>query len=502
MRLTVLLTTHNHARSVERAVGSALTQQTCFPYEVIVVDDSSIDGTQEVIGRLCERHPGRIRPIFHEQHVGLYETAREAYQACDGRYLALLDGSDYWISPTKLQRQVDFLDSHEDVVACFHNALIVSDDGNEERLSCPSDQKEMSEIEELLLANFIPRSCPVYRAGVIREFPEWGGELEVGEWVLNVLQARHGRIGYISDTMAVVRRHRGWTEPTEAKIRATTLMYIRLNEYLGFKYDTLIRALIPRWEAFHKVEELRARFRKTEVEWRRHLEQLRLERTAAVNELFAQVEEARREKQAVEREREHLLREKEAGQRETAALREQLERQGGLLEELARSVEALARHEADGVGRVEGKLSEIHRWVVLRWIREVVGAVVPPKATVLVVSKGDEELLDLDGRRAWHFPQTQDGSYAGHHPADSAAAIEQLEALRARGAKFLLFPGSSLWWLDHYREFKQYLEARYGLVVRRANVCAIYALEEGKASDGLMTEALPRPEASVHEVSV
>jgi GT2 family glycosyltransferase len=92
-------------------------------------------------------------------------------------------------------------------------------------------------------------------------------------------------------------------------------------------------------------------------------------------------------------------------------------------------------------------------------IRKVVGAAVPPDAVLLVVSKGDDELLQLEGRTAWHFPQGEDGSYAGHHPADSAAAITQVEELRDKGAGFLLIPETAQWWLDHYAEFGRYLHS-------------------------------------------
>ena len=69
-----------------------------------------------------------------------------------------------------------------------------------------------------------------------------------------------------------------------------------------------------------------------------------------------------------------------------------------------------------------------------------------------------------DGRRGWHFPQAAKGEYAGHHPADSAAAIEHLESLRAKGGQYLLFPATAFWWFEHYRDFKQYLDARYAAI--------------------------------------
>jgi hypothetical protein len=85
-------------------------------------------------------------------------------------------------------------------------------------------------------------------------------------------------------------------------------------------------------------------------------------------------------------------------------------------------------------------------------------AQLPRPSTVVVVSKGDAELLKLEGHRAWHFPQRDDGVYAGHYPADSAQAIAHLESLRARGADYIIFPRTALWWLEHYPQFAQHLQ--------------------------------------------
>jgi len=94
-------------------------------------------------------------------------------------------------------------------------------------------------------------------------------------------------------------------------------------------------------------------------------------------------------------------------------------------------------------------------------IRASVGRLVPPTATVMVVSKGDDRLLDLGGCTAWHFPQTENGIYLGYHPADSDSAMQYLESLRAKGGDYLLFPRTAFWWLDHYAGFDEWLKARY-----------------------------------------
>jgi hypothetical protein len=116
----------------------------------------------------------------------------------------------------------------------------------------------------------------------------------------------------------------------------------------------------------------------------------------------------------------------------------------------------------------------------LERLRAVVATDLPKDTTVLVVSKGDGELLKLEGRRGWHFPQREDGVYAGHYPADSRAAIAHLEELRDKGAEFLLFPDTSLWWLEHYVEFQQYLDRHYRRV-RWDETCLIFALWPDRA---------------------
>jgi hypothetical protein len=117
-------------------------------------------------------------------------------------------------------------------------------------------------------------------------------------------------------------------------------------------------------------------------------------------------------------------------------------------------------------------------------IREVVGEALPSEAVVLVVSRGDDTLLDLDSRHALHFPPSAEGSWAGHHPATSQDAVAQLEEMRAAGGQFLVLPSTGLWWLDHYSEFGAHLERNYPVVVRDAESCVIYSLNGHTLGDG------------------
>jgi hypothetical protein len=113
--------------------------------------------------------------------------------------------------------------------------------------------------------------------------------------------------------------------------------------------------------------------------------------------------------------------------------------------------------------------------LVVERIRQLVADHVPPGATVVVVSRGDPELVTLPGRPAWHFPRDEEGRYAGYHPATSDDAIEQLEAVREAGGDYLVFPRTAFWWLDHYREFRRHLESRYPISLRD-DACLMYQL--------------------------
>jgi GT2 family glycosyltransferase len=90
-------------------------------------------------------------------------------------------------------------------------------------------------------------------------------------------------------------------------------------------------------------------------------------------------------------------------------------------------------------------------------IRQIVGRAIPAGATVLVVSKGDEELVRHEGCVGWHFPSDGNGLYAGFYPVDTAAAVRQLDVLRRKGARYLVVPHSSLWWFDYYGRLEEWL---------------------------------------------
>jgi hypothetical protein len=127
---------------------------------------------------------------------------------------------------------------------------------------------------------------------------------------------------------------------------------------------------------------------------------------------------------------------------------------------------------------IERDLKRFQYEQLIRRVRSTVEASVPTGAVVLVVTKGDDRLIDFHGRTGWHFLRNERGQYAGHHPADSTAAIEALKRMRAAGAGYLVFPQVAVWWLDHYAAFTAHLERHGRCVVRDDRTGVIYALDK------------------------
>jgi len=113
---------------------------------------------------------------------------------------------------------------------------------------------------------------------------------------------------------------------------------------------------------------------------------------------------------------------------------------------------------------------------MVRRTQQLVRKTIPAKSTVLVLSKGDSELINLENRRGLHYPQLKDGIWAGHYPTNSTAAISQLEKLRAKGAEYFLLPAVYGWWLDYYKDFARHLSARYRIAVAEPDTATIFDL--------------------------
>ena len=132
VEVSVRVTTYNHAGYIRDAIEGALNQDTDFPYEIVIGEDESDDGTREICIEYAQKHPDKIRLFLRREEDKIYINGRktgrynsiETRKACRGRYIALLEGDEYWIDRRKLQMQRDYLKANQDCKMCATRALV------------------------------------------------------------------------------------------------------------------------------------------------------------------------------------------------------------------------------------------------------------------------------------------------------------------------------------------------------------------------------------------
>jgi len=266
MKVSVLVMTYNHASFIAQALDSVLMQEINFDYEILISEDCSTDGTREIVIDYQKKIPGKIRLLLSEQNIHSNAVVARGIHAAKGKYIALLDGDDYWTSPHKLQKQVDFLDNHSECSMCFHNAQVFYEDGSQEPWNwTPANQKEFSTLEDLWMGNFIATCSTMFRKGLFGDVPDWYDSFfPITDWPLYILNAEHGTIGYINEVMGAYRYHNGglYSPYSEKRKQEKTLdFYKKINKFLNFKYDDNIKTAISvffyEWaEEYKKREDL------------------------------------------------------------------------------------------------------------------------------------------------------------------------------------------------------------------------------------------------------
>jgi glycosyltransferase involved in cell wall biosynthesis len=240
MDVTVILITYNHERFLAQAIESVLMQETRAPFELLITEDCSTDATRVIIARTATQHPDQVRVFHSQQNLGSNEVMLRALRKAHGRYIAFLDGDDYWTSSEKLQRQVDFLDQHPECAMCFHNAMMFWDDGTQApREYTPPTTPRITELRQILKSNYIAGCSPMIRREVLADIPDWYEHANFGDWPLYVFAAQRGSIGFIPRTMGAYRLHKGgsWSSvPAVRKLEGFIQFYSSISAHLGSAY--------------------------------------------------------------------------------------------------------------------------------------------------------------------------------------------------------------------------------------------------------------------------
>jgi len=123
--LSVVVITYNHERYIKNCLDSILAQNVDFPIEIIISDDCSTDNTQKIINDYHKKYPEIIKPNLRTVNVGASKNQYDCFTSAVGKYIAILDGDDFWTNNNKLKLQTDFLNKNDSYIGCTHRYSVV-----------------------------------------------------------------------------------------------------------------------------------------------------------------------------------------------------------------------------------------------------------------------------------------------------------------------------------------------------------------------------------------
>jgi hypothetical protein len=475
--ISVCVPTRNRAHYLGEALQSVLGQSR-QDFEIVVCDDASSDGTSQVVEGLGDL---RVRYSRSRTRLGIPRNRDRCLALARGRYIAWLDSDDTY-EPSMLETQSAVLDRHPEV-GLVHGAFRVIDEAGRRLPDWPAPfdgdvvEPGPEAFRELVLLNYVTTSTVLVR----RECHARVGPhaTDIGrsstDWEMWLRLALHTSLAFTAAPVARYRTH-------GASVSAGVAGLERLRSDVAavrrvFRHG---RRLVPDPEC----TERRARA------------------ALAVKALLTSADAASRGQ------RRASLSAALMAPRVFAPLRRHHEVRQLCLARLrgddydahmaGRALLRLLYREVDGsrlASRIAPVATSDPAWErALTAVAGTVQRVVPAAEAIAVIDKHDPTILALSGRRGWHFPDWRLAPPG--YPAGDGAAIAHLEQLLGLGARYLVVPAGFMWWLDHYREFKGYLD-RVHRKIWHDESCVIYRLVRLAAvgDDGILARSAPETHA-------
>ena len=225
LMLSVFMLTYNQVNYVEKAILSILSQKTNYSFQIVIGDDCSTDGTKEIIRAYAQKYPNIIKAIFWPKNLGLIENYIFTYKECEGKYISICDGDDYWIDNQRIQRQVDFLESNKDFGIIYGRNYNLLE--NQRLIQGSGNTRNEFGFNDLILKNFIPSVTVMFRKVKMHDtMKAWIKQFPYGDWPTYLLVCNNGSKIYFEDKfLAVYRRYGG----VSFRLRQDHLKVIKIN---------------------------------------------------------------------------------------------------------------------------------------------------------------------------------------------------------------------------------------------------------------------------------
>jgi len=225
--VSIFLLTYNQEQFIAQTINSILMQKTNFNFQIVIGEDCSTDGTRSICETFAEKYSNKIKLLpALEKNIGLIANYMRTIKACEGKYIAICDGDDYWIDENKLQKQVSFLEDNPNYSIVYSKLKKLFPDGTFKE-SIQRKLKQAGDFDDLVFENVIPSVTVLFRNRQnISAVPTWITNFPYGDWPTYLWILKDGgKIHFMDEITAVYRMHIG----VSAQVRKSSSNTLLVN---------------------------------------------------------------------------------------------------------------------------------------------------------------------------------------------------------------------------------------------------------------------------------
>lgn len=251
--VTIACLTYNHVHFIEKCLDGFLMQEVNFEYEIVIHDDASTDGTQEILNRYYQAYPQKIKLILRKENTYSTGVSKIFYhniiKHSSAKYIATCEGDDYWTDRTKLQKQIDFLEANPDFN--FSVGRVMHLDEKSQKLEIRNENKELFQKSYLTIADYLKSFFSQTSTYVFKregyEMPSFCNYFHGEDILMVVIATKHGKIKFHDEVFSVYRLHSQGVTQKEQQLRMHYLDIFNYTEALHIlldkKYTSIINSI-------------------------------------------------------------------------------------------------------------------------------------------------------------------------------------------------------------------------------------------------------------------
>lgn len=245
-KISVCVITYRQENYIAEALRGIDIQDYPGEMEIVVCDDCSPDATFDIVQQwaLTQTNPLRqVRCIRHPQNVGMHKNWAAAVEACSGKYVALLEGDDYWTAPDKLSKQCGLMETEPQGSFCFHKVKMRFErDHTQEEYLNQNLGRLRYDIRDIVENGWFIATCSIFfRRSLFQRFPAWVYGQKAVDRPLQLLLADRGDVFLVPEEMGVYRIHGQGISQTQWLGKEKTFKLSRIGIDSNFNRHTRFR---------------------------------------------------------------------------------------------------------------------------------------------------------------------------------------------------------------------------------------------------------------------